>query len=124
VNEHVLCKADEQAKIKAALVEHHGSAVATIQETLKNRAVKLGDATYPIATIGAELHFMEGEGQLHVRTYEQSDRAGRKQLLQLATAEVVGKKFHVLFPDGYRSKQVTLEVQDAVPRKRQSQRAR
>jgi hypothetical protein len=80
-----------------------GWPIAKFVLRLPNREIEL-------STLNFHVHATEAESELTIANYELVGDSIEKRMIQHASADIAGKKFDFLMPDGPQSKKVILSI--------------
>ena len=114
IQSHVLpSKPDLLDQLCREATKHERGAIATVTWRLSHHFVRFGDADRKVTSIIIQLHAVNSVGPMECTEIELSSSETGKRTIQRARATVGGKKLEFLFPDGLKSKQITLNIDDA-----------
>jgi hypothetical protein len=68
---------------------------------------------YPLTVVRFDIHRKNGEGKMHYSTCRLTSTDGNTFELQCAQTEVAGKRITMMMPDGLKSKQIVVKIEDA-----------
>jgi len=114
IQSHVLpSKPDLLNELCQEATKHDRGAIATVTWPLSHHFVRFDHVDSKVTSMIIQLHAVNSVGPMECTEMELSSSETGKRTLQRARATVGGKKLEFLFPDGLKSKQITLNIDDA-----------
>ncbi len=82
---------------------------------MSHHFVRFNDTDRKVTAMSIRLHAVNSVGSMECTEIELSSTETGKRTIQRARATVGGKRLEFLFPDGLKSKRITLNIDNADP---------